>query len=314
MAAVRALLGIGESGTNPAVTSMLVKWFPPQEYSRATSLVLSGSYAGPIIALPLATAIATASGWHTVFYVFASLAIVWLPLWLFLSTDRPETNRFIKEAELNHIVSSRPDMSGKLKVPWRKIVSLPAFWGVAILHLSANWLYYFLATWLPTYLLAERKFSLSATGFSSALPFLSAWIGANFFGVLIDRCCLTRNRTHVRKYFVIPFLFTAAVLPWLSVVNSPIAIVSLLCFSMILLTSATPTINTGALELAPRYSGTFMGIQNCFANLAGVLVPVITGYVAQSFGWNWMLWLLAGVIFVGGLTYIMLGKAQKLID
>jgi MFS family permease len=314
MAVVRAVMGIGESGTNPATNSILVRWFPPQEYSRATSVALSGSYAGPILAFPLATTIGTVWGWQAIFYTFAVFGALWFPFWLIGSTDRPEQSRSISPSELNYILASRPEVRGRAAVPWKKIVSLPAFWGVAILHLCNNWLYYLLATWLPTYLLAERHFSIAAMGFGSALPFFSAWVGANLFGVLIDRFSGGRNRTRVRKCFMVPFMLTAVVLLSLSSVQQPLTIVGLLCLAMILLTSATPIINSGSLDIAPRYAGTFMGIQNCFANLAGVIVPVVTGYVAKAFGWQLVFWLIAGVILTGGFVYILLGRAEKLID
>ena len=314
MAVVRAVMGMGESGTNPATNSMLVRWFPPQEYSRATSFALSGSYAGPIFAFPLAATIMAAWGWPTVFYVFAAFGAAWVPLWFLLSSDRPEHCNSVSPTELQYILDGRPKIEGKIEVPWRRMVFLPAFWGVATLHFSANWLYYVLATWLPTYLIAERHFSLAAMGVGAALPFLSAWIGTNLFGVLIDRCSLGRDRTRVRKYFVVVFMLTGLILIALPTVNRPPAIIGLLCLAMLLLTSATPTINTGSLEIAPRYAGTFMGLQNSFANLTGLGVPVITGYIANSFGWTPAFWVTAAAIVTGGSVYLCLGKAEKLLD
>jgi len=314
MILVRALIGVGESGTNPATNSLLVRWFPPREYSRATSFALSGSYAGPIFAFPLAATIMAVWGWPAVFYVFASFGAVWIPLWLLFSSDRPENTSSVSPAELQYILDGRPKIEGRVEVPWRRMVFLPAFWGVASLHFSSNWLYYVLATWLPTYLMAERQFSLAAMGVGAALPFLSAWLGTNLFGFLIDRCSLGRDRTRVRKYFVVVFMLTASILVVLPTVSGPPAIVGLLCLAMLVLTSATPIINSGSLDIAPRYAGTFMGMQNSFANLTGLTVPVITGYVVSSFGWTPAFWITAAAIVIGGSIYLCLGRAEKLLD
>jgi hypothetical protein len=51
----------------------------------------------------------------------------------------------------------------------------------------------------------ERHFSLSNMALGSSLPFLSALIGTNLFDNLIDRMSVGRDRTRVRKPFLVPY-------------------------------------------------------------------------------------------------------------
>lgn len=314
MAIVRGMMGIGESGTNPCTNSIIVRWFPPYEYSRATSFAFGGAYLGPILAVPLAAAIADWWGWQSVFYVFAAFGLIWLPFWILGSNNRPETTRSVSSQELQKILGARPVIQEARMLPWQRILALPAFWAVATLHFSANWIYYMLATWLPTYLLSVRGFSLTSMAVGSALPFLAAWLGLQLSGYLIDLAVKRYDRTLVRKLFLVPFAGSAVALLMVAQASNQSSIILLLCLASFLLTSVSPTLNSGSLEIAPRYAGTFMGFQNTAGNLAGVLVPVVVGNIAKAYGWNVTFWSALVISSVGVGVYALLGRADKLID
>ena len=314
MTSVRVLMGAGESGTFPSMNSILVRWFPRQEYSRATGFCWSGGYAGPIIAFPLASAILHAWGWPAIFYLFAGLGLLWLPFWLAGTQDEPENCSSITPKELSLIQASRPEIQKKAIAPWGKILRLPALWAVIALHFSSNWFSYVMISWLPTYLMEERHFSLSSMALGSSLPFLSALIGTNVFGNLIDRMSLRRDRTRVRKLFLLPYALAAAILLLLPLASTAPATVLLLCLAMALMTGATPVYASSSMELAPRYTGSVVALQNCFANMAGILAPVVIGYVVKVSTWQTAFVLTAVVSSVGILMFLVLGKAERQID
>src|SRR5262245_62916927 len=99
-----------------------------------------------------------------------------LDLWV---TDNPAESRGMRKEEIAHILAARPELQKVARVPWKKILILPPIYAVTILHFSFNWITYFLLSWLPTYLLAERHFSLSNMAVGSSLPFLSIVISGN---------------------------------------------------------------------------------------------------------------------------------------
>jgi len=98
------------------------------------------------------------------------------------------------------------------------------------------------------------------------------------------------------------------------VANSPATIVLLLCLGGGLASAAYPIIASGSLDIAPRYSGTVVGFQNCVANFAGILVPVVTGYAVKVSGWLAAFWILAAVCSAGFLTYLCFGQSRRLLD
>jgi MFS family permease len=311
---VRILLGMGEGGTLPAINAMLARWFPPREYSRAAAFCWSGGYAGSIVAFPLASGILAIWGWQAIFYCFALLGLLWLPVWLLGAADRPEDAKHISEDELTYLARERPILRPVDDVPWNRLLRLPPLWAAWGLHFSSNWFTYVMVTWLPTYLTVERKFSLMNMAVGASLPFVSALVGSNLFGSLIDRLTRGRNRTMVRKLFMLPYLLSALTLLAVPLAADPTATVGLLCIAMFLLTAATPVYASSSLDIAPRYAGTVVGMQNALANIAGVLAPVVIGYVVKSLGWSSAFWLTALVSVGGIVAYLVFGRAEKLID
>ena len=311
---MRAVMGVGQSGTIPSINRSLVNWFPRQEYSRAFGFSYSGGFAGPILAFPLASVLLHAFGWRSVFFVFAFFGFIWLPFWLLGASDKPETCASVGQPELDRILSARPSLQVIEKVPWVKLLCLPPYWALLMLHFSSNWFLYVIVSWLPSYLMLERHFSLANMAVGSALPFVSALLSCNIWAALIDHWTKKGDRTRVRKVFLLPFACAAGLMLFLPRISSPIGTVILLCLAMSFYTSIISIYTSGSTEIAPRYVGTVGGIQNCFANFAGVLVPVIVGYVVKISNWGSAFWVTAAVSWLGISLYLLFGKSEKLLD
>lgn len=311
--ALRVAMGLGESGTFPSINGILVRWFPRDEYSRATGFCWSGGYAGPILGIPLASLILKMFGWQAVFWIFAAAGFVWLPVWLWIAADSPERSGRVSAEELALIRGAQKDGGERVTVPWGKLLRLPPLWALLALHFSSNWFAYVMISWLPTYLTAARGFSLSSMAVGASLPYVSALLATNAFASLIDRLTIGRNRTRVRKLFLIPYGLAGAALLLLQFVSSPGAIVLLLCAAMALLTSATPVYASNSLDLAPRYAATIVGVQSCVANLAGVIAPVAVGYIARSGGWDMAFLLTALISGFGILAFLALGTSETVL-
>jgi len=314
MAAMRILMGIGQSGMMPCINSILVRWFPPREYSRAATFSWSGGNLGSVLGFPLASAVMSIWGWRSIFLVFGCLGLIWLPFWVVGTADDPTKSRALSKSELTHILNGRPELSKITRVPWKRILSLPAIFAVMALHFSFNWIAYVLQNWLPTYLMVERRFSLSSMAIGTSLPFLAILFGGNLFGMLIDKFSQQHDRTRVRKLFLLAFLMAGGTLLLVPLASSPLVIVILLFLAAALASAAYPVMASGSLDIAPRYAGTVVGFQNCIANFAGILVPVITGYVVKVSGWPAAFWLAASVCSMGFLSYVLFGQAKKLVD
>src|SRR5439155_12164270 len=90
LAAARVALGLGEGMNMPSISSLVARWFPLEERTRATVVNLAGIHVGTLVALPLSAWIAATWGWRVVFYAYAVVGLVWLALWFAWRPAEPE--------------------------------------------------------------------------------------------------------------------------------------------------------------------------------------------------------------------------------
>ncbi|KAF4025043.1 hypothetical protein G4228_017044 [Cervus hanglu yarkandensis] len=111
LVALRALEGLGEGVTFPAMHAMWSSWAPPLERSK----LLSISYAGII-------------------------GIIWFILWICLVSDTPETHKTISPYEKEYILSSLKNQNGFLSaVPYLGCWLCMILSGQAADNLRARW-------------------------------------------------------------------------------------------------------------------------------------------------------------------------------
>uniref|UniRef100_UPI00358E66E3 vesicular glutamate transporter 2 isoform X3 n=1 Tax=Myxine glutinosa TaxID=7769 RepID=UPI00358E66E3 len=110
---VRVLQGLVEGVTYPACHGIWSKWAPPLERSKLATMAFCGSYAGAVVAMPLAGILVQYVGWQCVFYVYGTFGILWFFFWLLLSFESPTKHPTITEEERTYIEKSIGE-SGRL--------------------------------------------------------------------------------------------------------------------------------------------------------------------------------------------------------
>ena len=73
----------------------------------------------------------------------------------------------------------------------------------------------------------------------------------------------------------------------------------------------TPTLFAITQTLAgPLAAGKWTGLQNGFANMAGVVAPVVTGWVVQTTGGFHLAFVLAALIALAGAAFLTIGVGR----
>lgn len=83
-AAVRGLLGFGESGNFPSALKAISEWFPARERTLAVGIVTAGTSIGAIMAPATVPWLAVTWGWKATFIITGLSGFVWLAVWLCL--------------------------------------------------------------------------------------------------------------------------------------------------------------------------------------------------------------------------------------
>ena len=287
---MRLILGIGESVTYPATSRILAAVVPEKRRGLANSLVDLGARVGPAAGILIgATLLTTGRGWRTIFFLTGSLGLLWLIPWMLVAPRR---------------LAADPGRSapGEEGLGWSRLLRSRSVWGTCGGLCGANYSWYFLLTWLPTYLVKERQVSYSSLAFLGTLPFLLMVVSSLGCGLLADRL-ISRggSAVRVRKNFLVTGLLLTAV--FMLGVLSPkgeFAIVSLMtaCFTFGIYAS-----NLFALTQAlagPGAAGRWTGLQNACGNVAGIVSPIFTGWIVERTGAFAMAFVCAGIACLAG--------------
>uniref|UniRef100_A0A671FGH0 Solute carrier family 17 member 1 n=1 Tax=Rhinolophus ferrumequinum TaxID=59479 RepID=A0A671FGH0_RHIFE len=112
--ACRVVQGLGQGTVSVAQHMVWVKWAPPLERGRLTSLSVSGLMLGPFIALLATGFICQALGWPFVFYIFGACGCALGLSWFILFYDDPKDHPCISVDEKEFITSSLVAQNGLL--------------------------------------------------------------------------------------------------------------------------------------------------------------------------------------------------------
>jgi sugar phosphate permease len=317
-------LGLAEGPLPISMTTTINNWFPAREKGIASGIFLSAVKFGPVIVPPLCAVIISVWGWREVFYFFAVPGILLSVAWYFLITDHPSKSRFVNQAELDYIAdegaaddASKVAASGVQKGAGKGFRRLDFFirrrevspletkrqvfgswliWGSAASYCFQLGVSSVLLSWIPTYLITVKGFSVMNMGLVSAAPWVGAVLGNLLGGYFSDRLLDGRRKpgmlfsalgTSVMMYLLInspaePFAYGLLLMATGAVLS--IGFSSYMAYPMAVATKQTfPVANS---------------IVNMVGQLGAAATPFLTGLLLDSYGWNYVFTYLAIGSFV----------------
>src|SRR5262249_24955407 len=139
---LRLLLGFGESVTFPSWQLILARHTVEHERGRANGFVSAGQGAGPMLGTLLGGLAMAHFGWRAMFVGLGLVTAVWLLPWFAVTRAWHEAQTEAENSAVTYlaILRQRP------------------FWGAALGQFSMNYCFYFVLTWLPTYLVNAGGF------------------------------------------------------------------------------------------------------------------------------------------------------------
>ena len=277
---IRFLIGVCEGVTFPAITAFNVRWFSPTEYGRAQMISVSGAPLGQMIAYPLTAWIVLRASWQVAFYASALLGFIWIGVWLWYSTDRPQDHRGISAAELQSIESGIAPSTARRQTLWALMTCAP----LALLSASAMCFSFVLWTflfWLPTYLIQARGLSLADVGLWGVGIQGCGFLGLVVSGIASDVILRRTRKPHIARTkfgggclaLAVGFLLAAV-----TTSSTRWSLVFLAIFYFWYMSSPVAYHATPA-ALLPSQAASIYGVLNCCASLGGVCGPAIVGFL-----------------------------------
>ena len=298
---MRLILGIGESVALPASSKILCRHLPEHHRGFASGALMSALRCGNAIGTFGAGYLMAQFGWRPIFIWVGLISMLWLPAW---QKWKPRNGRLADHSDPANCDSAQFTAASPSIID---ILRQRSFWGTCVGHFSCNYLFYFMITWLPSYLVLERHLSI-ATMTTIAGVYYSVDAASAIAGGWLQDFAIRRGHspTVVRKSAMAIGFAVAAVAVTACAVAGPKTYALWLMAAGVGCGLTGPGLFTFPQTLAgPKAVGKWYGSQNGFANFAGVVGPSLTGFVVQRTG-NFLLpfLIVSALCIVGAIAFV----------
>jgi len=275
LSALRVILGVGESVVAPASYKWIRFNFEEKERGLAVGLYMAGTKIGPAIGPPLTAWLILHYGWHIMFLIIGLGGLVWLVPWIALVR---ENARPPAKEEAKRVAAA--------SIPFKRLMAGPVVWGTIIATFCYMYFVYFCMTWMPAYFVEQRHQSLANMGWYTFYSFAGMAVMAALGGWAADWMIRRGgNPVTVRKWFTIAGLAIACTELIGARAYSLTIAVTFAIVSLSGLGLATANYWAITQTLFPAAAiGRMAGVQNCAASVAGIVAPIVTGWLKQQTG------------------------------
>lgn len=323
---LRLLLGAAEAPSFPANSRIVAAWFPAPERGTAAAIFNSAQYFSTVAFYPLMGLITHYLGWQYVFWTMGTLGLGFAMIWprvVHVPREHPRANA----AEIALIERggglvdldrrTAPVGGGGLRwIDLRRMLGHRMLLGIFLGQYCVNVLTWFFLTWFPIYLVKAREMTILKVGFVATLPALCGFFGG-VLGGLVSDALLRRgwSLSAARKTPIVAGMFIASSIVACNYVSTQWAVIffmSLAYFGK----------GVGALgwalmsDVAPRTAtGLAGGLFNTFGNLAGVVTPIVIGYILSNTGsFNGALVYVGGHALLATVSFVFIAGTIRRIE
>ncbi|MDR3563746.1 MAG: MFS transporter [Negativicutes bacterium] len=272
--AARLGVGVGEAAVWPVSTKMASEAFPPKERGTAVGLYQSGARLG-YAATPIIMGFLIAHySWRMAFVITGIGSLLWCVLWYFWHKGQGEP------------APAADTGKAKAAIPWKQLLTSRCTLGLFFTKFCGDYLYYMFLTWVPSYLVMERGFSILKMGIYASLPFFTAFLTQPMAGYLSDWLVKKGySLTVARKGVLVGAQLCAASIMVVGYVEDPMVAVAILTLNVAAGSTTGGLTWTLCADVAPKgLAGTLGGAMNAVSASGGILAPIVTGFIVKATG------------------------------
>ncbi|MDO4758358.1 MAG: MFS transporter [Rikenellaceae bacterium] len=313
---IRFMFGIGEAGSYPCMTGVVVKWYKQHETSTAQGYIWAASRMGgaltPFIVIPVLTYL----GWHWAFYLLAALGVVWAAGWYLWYRNNPKDVKAITREELAELPASEEKTDEKVAIPWRTIMHNRQFWLILAMYFFYAWGSWFFFSWFPRFMEVGRGFAKEELTYVIAIPFVMSMTGNIAGGYLSTKLSVKYGLKVGRRLLGVGGLAVSAVFMFLAAFiegKTEVFVFLALCFGVIDL--MLPSAWAICSDISGRFSGAVSGAMNTAGNIGGFVCATAFGYLIEATGnYNTPLFVIAAMLVIAAVLFCCINPTKKLIN
>jgi len=321
---VRFSLGVGEAGAFPTATRGMQMWYPRDERGLVQGVSHAASRLGGALGPLVAVALMIRYGWRSVFYVIGILSLLWAILYARVYRNMPEEDHHVSHEELARIRGldangeiKKANVTKRPKVPWSVLLSHGNMWGIMCAYAAYIYSLWFFLSWLPSYLIKYRHFTLIKTGWFAAMPLGAGVLGDAFGGWVTDTLYLKTNNLKLsrRSVAITAMLGCGTFTMFAALSANPYTTVYCLTAAMFFLEMNIGPAWAVPMDVGGEFSGTVSGMMNMGGQFVGALSPIVFGLLVSKGAWVAPFAVSAGLLFIGAAIWAFwIDPEQSVID
>jgi D-galactonate transporter len=289
-------MGAAESPAFPANAKVVASWFPTVERGTASAIFNSAQYFAAVVFTPLMAWLTHAFGWHTVYLAMGTTGLLLALTWLKVMKN-PADHPRVSRAELDYIEQGGGVVNGHKRAQpsdiastggWvlvRQLLTNRMLLGVYLAQYCINVLTYFFLTWFPIYLVQARGMTILHAGLVASLPAICGFSGGVLGGFLSDTLIRRgHSLTLARKAPIVGGMLLSVCIIGCNYVTTDwvvVALMSLAFFGKGIGALGWAVVADTSPAEALGLSG---AIFNMFGNVAGIVTPIVIGYLVATTG------------------------------
>lgn len=288
---IRVILGVGESVAFPSYCKILGIHFTESRRGFANSAIMAGLGLGPAIGILVGGNVVARFGWRPFFLALGLGALLWLFPWLAWMPRRTRAATPANQATVGIL----------------DILRQRSAWGTCLGQFCINYTLYFLVTWLPSYLIRGRHFSMSQMAKVGGLVFFLSSVSGIGLGKLSDQWIAAGSSpTRVRKTMLgVGLMGLGASLAAAAFAPDSVFTWVLAPAGIFLGMSGGNCWAVTQTLAGTKVAGRWAGVQNFIGNFAGAVAPMLTGYLLGRTGqFYWPVVIAAVVSWIGALSWV----------
>lgn len=306
----RVLLGAFEGPYSPIAYSHADKWFPPKLRGFANSAIVGGGTVGAMIVAPILVSLITIFGWKIAFACLGLASLVWALLFQLFTKESPvEVYKEVQKKKKEKLEKiNLKDLLLLLTSPTALFTTLAYF--------SAYILVVWFPVWLPIYLVEAVKMSAAQMGFSVMVIGIVALVVYTGVSMLSDYLFKKNQNWRLSRVYVVALsmILGAVLLASVIVFHNPIWVVAALCLAKGLTYTILPIGPTIMINEKRERGGLMTSILTSSGNLAGIIAPILTGFIislaggSKIFGYNLSILFIAAIVLIFSILFAIFVK------
>ena len=200
---------------------------------------------------------------------------------------------------------SQPNISKKPTVPWGIMLRSPNMWAIMCAYFTYVYCLWIFLSWLPSYLIEFRHFTLIKVGIFASLPLWAGVVGDTVGGLATDWLLAKTGSIKLarRSVAITGMLGCALFIVPAAMTESAYTAVYCLTAAMFFLECTIGPSWAVPMDIGGEHSGTVSGMMNMAGNIGGALSPLVFGVLVQFGSWQAPFIVAASLLVLGAAVW-----------